>query len=201
MTRCTLGCTEVLTSFGTLRPYRNPSGARIETRSSLGTRNVLLFAGTVPLLPRQYYYQYLFGFRILPLGSWPLSSSCAVFYFCRKSMTCFEGAGVGSPYRKFSISRRMGGDPGTGPRKLHSGEPGFLLAGILGTGVPTSGDPEAGVLPGSTGVAHSQQTSLRQDIAPVIPRSQVPLSELWAFDDVLETMEPGALMFPEEELA
>ncbi|KAF2556592.1 hypothetical protein F2Q68_00015293 [Brassica cretica] len=48
----------------------------------------------------------------------------------------------GSPYQKFSISRRKGGDPGTGPRKLHSGEPGFLLAGILGTGVPSSGDPE-----------------------------------------------------------
>ncbi|KAF2570874.1 hypothetical protein F2Q70_00002857 [Brassica cretica] len=41
-----------------------------------------------------------------------------------------------------------GGDPGTGLRKLHSGEPGFLLVGILGTGVPSSGDPEAGVLSG-----------------------------------------------------
>ncbi|KAL0645666.1 hypothetical protein Bca4012_043957 [Brassica carinata] len=54
----------------------------------------------------------------------------------------------GSPYRKFSISRRKGADPGTRPGKLHSGEPGFLLAGILGTGVPSSGDPETGVLPG-----------------------------------------------------
>ncbi|KAH0863084.1 hypothetical protein HID58_080295, partial [Brassica napus] len=54
----------------------------------------------------------------------------------------------GSPYRKFSISRRKGGDSGTGPGKLHSREPEFLLAGILGTGVPSSGDPEAGVLPG-----------------------------------------------------
>ncbi|KAF2550301.1 hypothetical protein F2Q68_00035281 [Brassica cretica] len=32
---------------------------------------------------------------------------------------------------------------------LHSGELGFLLAGILGTRVPSSGDPEAGVLPGA----------------------------------------------------
>ncbi|KAF3564082.1 hypothetical protein DY000_02015176 [Brassica cretica] len=40
------------------------------------------------------------------------------------------------------------GDPGTGLGKLHSGEPGFLLAGILGTRVPSSRDPEAGVLPG-----------------------------------------------------
>ncbi|KAF3588429.1 hypothetical protein F2Q69_00027570 [Brassica cretica] len=51
--------------------------------------------GTVLRLPRQDYYRYLFGFRILPLGSWPLSSSCDVFYFCRKSLTCLEGAGVG----------------------------------------------------------------------------------------------------------
>ncbi|KAF2562186.1 hypothetical protein F2Q70_00016803 [Brassica cretica] len=31
--------------------------------------------GTVLRLPRQGYYLYLFGFRIMPLGSWPLSSS------------------------------------------------------------------------------------------------------------------------------
>ncbi|KAF2582093.1 hypothetical protein F2Q68_00005523 [Brassica cretica] len=51
--------------------------------------------GTVLRLPRQDYSWYLFGFRILPLGSWPLSSSYVVFYFCRKSLTCLEGAGVG----------------------------------------------------------------------------------------------------------
>ncbi|KAF3562245.1 hypothetical protein DY000_02014973 [Brassica cretica] len=51
--------------------------------------------GTVLRLPRQDYYRYLFGFRILPLGSWPLSISCAVFYFCRKSVTGLEGADVG----------------------------------------------------------------------------------------------------------
>ncbi|KAF2587049.1 hypothetical protein F2Q70_00036880 [Brassica cretica] len=51
--------------------------------------------GTVLRLPRQGYYRYLFGFRILPLGSWPLSSSNVVFYFCRKSLTGLEGAGVG----------------------------------------------------------------------------------------------------------
>ncbi|KAF3487363.1 hypothetical protein F2Q69_00052239 [Brassica cretica] len=37
----------------------------------------------------------MFGFRIPPLGNWPLSSSYAVFYFCRMSLTCLEGAGVG----------------------------------------------------------------------------------------------------------
>ncbi|KAF3546318.1 hypothetical protein DY000_02006764 [Brassica cretica] len=51
--------------------------------------------GTVLRHPRQGYYRYLFGFHILPLGSWPLSSSYAVFYFCRKSLTGLKGAGVG----------------------------------------------------------------------------------------------------------
>ncbi|KAF3498974.1 hypothetical protein DY000_02052562 [Brassica cretica] len=51
--------------------------------------------GTVLRLPRQDYYRYLFGFRIMPLGSWPLSSSYAVFYFCRMSLTGLEGACVG----------------------------------------------------------------------------------------------------------
>ncbi|KAF3536204.1 hypothetical protein F2Q69_00023033 [Brassica cretica] len=51
--------------------------------------------GTVLCLPKQDYYRYLFGFRILPLGSWPRSSSYVVFYFCRKSLTGLEGAGVG----------------------------------------------------------------------------------------------------------
>ncbi|KAF2539295.1 hypothetical protein F2Q68_00020872 [Brassica cretica] len=58
---------------------------------------------------------------------------------------------------------------GTGPGVLRSGEPGFLLTRILGTGVPSSGDPEAGVLPRAS-------------------------------DGVLETAEPGALMFSEEDL-
>ncbi|KAF2563694.1 hypothetical protein F2Q70_00017545 [Brassica cretica] len=53
------------------------------------------WGGTVLRLPRQDYSRYLFGFRILPLGSWPLSSSYVVFYFCRKSLTGLEGAGVG----------------------------------------------------------------------------------------------------------
>ncbi|KAF3599132.1 hypothetical protein F2Q69_00034618 [Brassica cretica] len=51
--------------------------------------------GTVLRLPRQGYSRYLFGFCILRLGRWPLSSSYAVFYFCRKSLTGLEGAGVG----------------------------------------------------------------------------------------------------------
>ncbi|KAF3568514.1 hypothetical protein DY000_02014400 [Brassica cretica] len=54
----------------------------------------------------------------------------------------------GSPCRKFSFSRGKGVVLGTGPRVLRNGEPGFLLAGILRTGVPSSGDPEAAVLPG-----------------------------------------------------
>ncbi|KAF2554072.1 hypothetical protein F2Q68_00034531 [Brassica cretica] len=51
--------------------------------------------GTVFRLPRQGYYRYLFGFRILPLGSWSLSSSYDVFYFCRKSLTGFRGCWCG----------------------------------------------------------------------------------------------------------
>ncbi|KAG5384272.1 hypothetical protein IGI04_035742 [Brassica rapa subsp. trilocularis] len=50
---------------------------------------------TVLHLPRQDYYRYLFRFLILPLGSWPPSSSYDVFYFCRKSLTCLKGAGMG----------------------------------------------------------------------------------------------------------
>ncbi|KAF2602029.1 hypothetical protein F2Q70_00025871 [Brassica cretica] len=60
----------------------------------------------------------------------------------------------------------------------------------------------------STGVAHSQQASLRQDIAPVILRSRVsvrpePYSEPGGGPVPLfqtGTAEPGGLMFPEEEL-
>ncbi|KAF3574801.1 hypothetical protein F2Q69_00059721 [Brassica cretica] len=53
-----------------------------------------------------------------------------------------------SPCRKFSFSRGKGAVLGTRPGVLRSGEPRFLLAGILRTGVPSSRDPEAGVLPG-----------------------------------------------------
>ncbi|KAF3532891.1 hypothetical protein DY000_02039504 [Brassica cretica] len=61
----------------------------------LGTRRFLITRGTVLRLPRQDYSQYLFGFHILLLGSWPLLSSYDVFYFCRKSLAGLEGAGVG----------------------------------------------------------------------------------------------------------
>ncbi|KAF2617114.1 hypothetical protein F2Q68_00040147 [Brassica cretica] len=95
----------------------------------------------------------------------------------------------GSPYRKFSISRRKGSDSGTGPKKFHSREPELLLVGILGTGVPSSGDPEAGVLPGVWRNSTPEPLILVED------------RELWASDDVLETVEPISLMFPEEELS
>ncbi|KAF3567909.1 hypothetical protein DY000_02016209 [Brassica cretica] len=54
----------------------------------------------------------------------------------------------GSPYQKFSFSRGKGAFLRTGSGVLRSGEPGFLLAGILRTRVPSNGDPEAGALPG-----------------------------------------------------
>ncbi|KAH0898835.1 hypothetical protein HID58_048403 [Brassica napus] len=80
-----------------------------------------------------------------------------------------------------------GGDPGTGPGKLHSGEPVFLLAGIQRP-VSCLGFPlidrfrhqTRGINCAlkSTRVAHSQQASLRQDIPPVIPRSRLMGSRL-----------------------
>ncbi|KAF3571585.1 hypothetical protein F2Q69_00059539 [Brassica cretica] len=99
----------------------------------------------------------------------------------------------GSPYRKFSFSRGKGAVPCTGPRILHSGKPSLPL--IARFCHRTRGITYALK---STGVAHSQQASLRQDIAPVIMRSQ--MEKLWFSDGVLETVEPGALTFPEEEL-
>ncbi|KAF3584709.1 hypothetical protein F2Q69_00028782 [Brassica cretica] len=61
----------------------------------LGNPECFIFGRDRTPSPRQNYYRYLFGFRILPLGSWPLSSSYDVFYFGRKSLTGLEGAGVG----------------------------------------------------------------------------------------------------------
>ncbi|KAF3548875.1 hypothetical protein DY000_02007350 [Brassica cretica] len=52
---------------------------------------------TVLPLPRQDYYRYLFGSRILPLGSWPLSISYAACFFCRKPLSDIGGAGVDLP--------------------------------------------------------------------------------------------------------
>ncbi|KAF3573288.1 hypothetical protein F2Q69_00059713 [Brassica cretica] len=99
-------------SFWTRRSYETEG--HFEPGGCLGTRRFLLYpkvvlnpkvsfgpggrfepGGTVLRLPRQDNSRYLFGFRIMPLGSWPLSSSYAVFYFCRKSLTGLEGAGVG----------------------------------------------------------------------------------------------------------
>ncbi|KAF3588246.1 hypothetical protein F2Q69_00030360 [Brassica cretica] len=119
----------------------------------------------------------------------------------------------GSPYRKFSFSRGKGAVPDTGPGALRSGEPGYLLAetqklvSCLGSGeiqylniFPQQFAPYCSISSSnsgitcalkSTGVAHSQQASLRQDIAP--------MKKLWASDGVLETAEPGSLMFPGEE--
>ncbi|KAF3602228.1 hypothetical protein F2Q69_00035314 [Brassica cretica] len=78
----------------------------------------------------------------------------------------------GSPYRKFSFSRRKGAVAGTGPRILHSGDLGRLLAG---TQRPVSCLGGITCALKSTEVAHSQQAFPRQDIAPVILLSRVPL--------------------------
>ncbi|KAF3535063.1 hypothetical protein F2Q69_00022638 [Brassica cretica] len=136
----------------------------------------------------------------------------------------------GSPYRKFSFPRGMGAVLGTGPGELHSGEPGFLLAGTQSLPlIARFRHRTRGITCAlkSTGIAHSQQ-----EIAPVILKSRVPLrpephsepgggtgsftpdrglallnrwffvgdGKLWASGCVLETVEHGALMFHEEEL-
>ncbi|KAF3562115.1 hypothetical protein DY000_02014303 [Brassica cretica] len=89
----------------------------------------------------------------------------------------------GSPYRKFSFSRGKGAVPGTRPGVLRRWEMGLPL--IARFRHRTRGITCALK---STGVAHSQQASLKQDIAP--------MEKLWASDGVLEMTEPGALMFP-----
>ncbi|KAF2554994.1 hypothetical protein F2Q68_00016359 [Brassica cretica] len=53
----------------------------------------------------------------------------------------------GSPYQKFSIFRRKGGDPETEPGKLPSGEPGFLPAGSWEPGFLPAGSWEPGFRP------------------------------------------------------
>ncbi|KAF3497303.1 hypothetical protein DY000_02053185 [Brassica cretica] len=44
---------------------------------------------------RRGHYRYLLGFRILPLGSWPISSFHATRCFYRKPLSDLEGAGMG----------------------------------------------------------------------------------------------------------
>ncbi|KAF3566238.1 hypothetical protein DY000_02014610 [Brassica cretica] len=66
----------------------------------------------------------------------------------------------GSSYRNIFISRRKGVVPGTGPGVLPNEDPGRLLPGTQRPGITCALK--------STGVAHSQQASPRQDLAPVI---------------------------------
>ncbi|KAF3585418.1 hypothetical protein F2Q69_00030212 [Brassica cretica] len=58
----------------------------------------------------------------------------------------------GASYPRESLYHRLHGVEPIGEHLVKRGswEPGFLPAGILGTGVPSSGDPEAGILPGRT---------------------------------------------------
>ncbi|KAF2559714.1 hypothetical protein F2Q68_00016334 [Brassica cretica] len=100
----------------------------------------------------------------------------------------------GSPYRNISISRRKGAVPGTGPGILHSGD--LSLPLISRFRHRTRGITCALK---STGVAHSQQASPRQDITPVILLSRSKVAKLGAFSGALEMMEPGAMMIFEEE--
>ncbi|KAF3493727.1 hypothetical protein DY000_02052879 [Brassica cretica] len=75
----------------------------------------------------------------------------------------------GSPYRKFSISQGKGAILGPDPENSIAGN----------QGVPSSGDPGnwGSFQRGSRGrcLAWGLEAFLRQDHAPVIPRSLVPL--------------------------
>ena len=69
----------------------------------------------------------------------------------------------GSLYRKFFISRGRGAVLGTRPGVLRSEELGVLLVEILGTGVPSTGDPEAGILSGVW------RNSIPEYFSPTVP--------------------------------
>ena len=56
------------------------------------------FAGTVLHLPRKDYYWYMFGSRLMPLGSWPLSISYVACSFCRKPLLDLGGCLCGSTW-------------------------------------------------------------------------------------------------------
>ncbi|KAF3514518.1 hypothetical protein F2Q69_00006481 [Brassica cretica] len=101
---------EVMFSLLILRSNLEPEGSSLDPGIMLGTRRswdhiwalssswepgIFGFSGTVLGLPRHDYYRYLFGSRIMPLGSWPLSSSYAALCFCRKPLLNLGGAGVG----------------------------------------------------------------------------------------------------------
>ncbi|KAF3535326.1 hypothetical protein F2Q69_00021780 [Brassica cretica] len=78
----------------------------------------------------------------------------------------------GSPYRKFSFSQGKGAVLGTGPGVLRSGEPGFLLAGILRTGVLPAGIQRPVSFLGSGGIQYLSFPQARHRSSnPAIPGS------------------------------
>ncbi|KAH0902950.1 hypothetical protein HID58_042453 [Brassica napus] len=104
---------------------------------------------------------------------------------------------AGSPYRKFSFSQGKGAVPGTGPGELHSGEPGSVSC--LGSGgiqylsiFPQQSAPYCSILSSISGNNLCTQVNMSFSFS-------AEMGKLWASDGVLETVEHGALMFPEEE--
>ncbi|WZZ70840.1 hypothetical protein YC2023_082210 [Brassica napus] len=161
--------------------------------------------GTVLRLPRQDYSRYLFGFRILPLGSWPLSSSYDVFYFCRKSLTGLEGAGVGVMtqvpcFAAFHVWRTKGWMQGSEPELLSTrtwrpASPGqdiapvILLSQVLlrsfslvdGRPYGETLDASVGIntglsVAGLSGEDHLYQ--LKSTVGDLLPRSEVGIPDL-----------------------
>ncbi|KAF2556134.1 hypothetical protein F2Q68_00015245 [Brassica cretica] len=94
-------------------------------RSFLDPETAWGLKGIVLRLPRQDYFRYLFRFRIMPLGSWPLSSSYAVFYFCRKSLTGLEGDELAC-FVRCSLRKRMDARVGAGASLNRNLEAGVL---------------------------------------------------------------------------
>ncbi|KAF3579839.1 hypothetical protein DY000_02030703 [Brassica cretica] len=106
-------------------------------------------------------------------------------------MDCMASSLLENIFSRFSLSEvslfpEEGVVSGTGPGVLPSGDLGRLLAG-------TQRPRTRGITcaPNSIGVAHSQQASPEQDIAPTMKPG--------AFSGALEITELGALVISEEE--
>ncbi|KAF3565013.1 hypothetical protein DY000_02016135 [Brassica cretica] len=74
-----------------MRSYLDTEVMREPGGSSLDHEIVFGPGGTVLHLPRKDYYWYMFGSRLMPLGSWPLSISYVACSFCRKPLLDLGG--------------------------------------------------------------------------------------------------------------
>ncbi|KAF2567089.1 hypothetical protein F2Q68_00025551 [Brassica cretica] len=129
----------------------------------------------------------------------------------------------GSPYRKFSISRRKGAILGPGPENSIAGNQAGIQRPVscLGSGgiqylsiFPQQFAPYCSISSSNSGNNLCTQVNRscsfsagltwaghrsNRGLVLLGPLILVEEGKLWASDDVLETVEPGALMFPEED--